>query len=72
MTARALKPVVIRPARVVTPQCVVEVSTAGHDAEWRQRWYGKRHPDKDPMRCQHESAVEIALDRWLSGKLREA
>lgn len=80
-----VKPQVIKPARVVTPQCCVEVDPPTHAQMWRRDRYKKLRPQFDPDRCQHESTVEIdgkhyctahagriALDRWLKGDLVEA
>jgi hypothetical protein len=85
MTLSAVKPIVVKPARVVTPQCCVEIPANTHHERWRQERYAKMRPHWKPTHCQHESTVEIdglhyctahagkiALDRWLSGKLREA
>ena len=85
MTIAAVKPVVIKPVRKVTPQCAVVIPAHTHHERWRQSRYAELRPHMDPKRCQHESTVEIdgkhyctahagkiALDRWLSGKLREA
>jgi len=84
MTIRILREPVIRPEPVSTPQCSMVVYTAGHDAAWRERWYGQRRPGADPKRCQHDSNVTIdgkpycrrhagalALERWLKGDLVE-
>jgi hypothetical protein len=80
----SVKPQVIKPARVVTPQCCVEVDPPTHCTSYRLDRYKRLRPHFDPHRCQHESTVEIdgkhyctahagkiALERWLSGSLVE-
>jgi hypothetical protein len=85
MAIGTVKPQIIKPARVVTPQCCVTVEPPTHATMWRRDRYKRLRPHFNPDHCQHESTVEIdcdhyctahagkiALDRWLSGKLREA
>lgn len=80
----SLKPIVIRPVRVETPQCSAVVpATTSHEI-WRKGRYAKLRPHMDPTCCQRESSIEIdgkpycrrhagniALDMWLQGKLGE-
>ncbi|MER9176202.1 hypothetical protein NKH72_21740 [Mesorhizobium sp. M0955] len=82
MTVSVLKPKIIKPERVVTPQCCAEVEPPTHATMWRRDRYKKLRPQFDPDRCQRESTLDIegkpycrihagqlALDRWLSGEL---
>ncbi|MBA8881661.1 hypothetical protein [Phyllobacterium myrsinacearum] len=83
MSLTVLKPVVIKPAPVQTPQCCIEVPAPGHNQTWRNRYRNKR-PHLDPDLCQHASTVKIdgkhyctphagqlALKKWLAGELIE-
>lgn len=83
MSVGVLKAKIIKPERVVTPQCCAEVEPPTHANMWRRDRYLKLRPTFDPDRCQRESTVEIdgkpycrlhaggiALDRWLSGNLK--
>lgn len=85
MTPTMLKPKIIKPARVVTPQCCIEIDPPLHAPEWRKNRYSKLRPSYDPTLCQHPSVLEyqgkhycgrhagvLALDLWVSGKLVEA
>lgn len=85
MTIDVLKPKIIKPERVETPQCCAEVDPPTKASMWRRDRYKKLRPHFDPDRCQRESTVEIdgkaycrghaggmALDRWLKGDLVEA
>ncbi|UFW91035.1 hypothetical protein BjapCC829_21850 [Bradyrhizobium barranii] len=81
---RPVKPVFVKPARVVTPQCCIEPDDNDRMRLWRQERYRQLRPDFDPQKCQRESVVEIdgkhycgshagkvALNKWLSGDLVE-
>jgi hypothetical protein len=80
----AVKPVITKPARVVTPQCCVDIDDTIRLQQWRQDRYKRLRPKFDPLLCQHESTVEIdgkhyctghggkvALCKWLKGELVE-
>lgn len=80
----AVKPVVVKPARVVTPQCSEIIPADTRFEIWRKGRYQKLRPQFDPERCQRESTVQIdgrhycsnhagriALAKWLKGDLVE-
>lgn len=82
MTISKLKPVIIKPERIATPQCCATADANPREAGWRQLHYSKRRPHFDSAKCQRESFVEIdgqpycrvhaskiALEMWLTGKL---
>lgn len=77
-----LKPIVVKPERVVTPQCSAVIPADTRFEEWRKGRYQRLRPHLDHTRCQRESVVQIegkpycrlhagglALDRWLKGDL---
>jgi len=85
MSPVILKPLAVKPIRVETPQCCVEVTPPTHAPHWRRDRYKKLRPDFSPDHCQRESVFEIegrpycrihagqrALDMWLAGRLVEA
>lgn len=80
----SLKPRVIKPARVITPQCCAPVEPPTHATMWRRDRYKKLRPEFNPDLCQRESSLSIhdkpycrihagglALDMWLTGQLVE-
>jgi hypothetical protein len=82
MTLTALKPIIVKPARVSTPQCCVPVAPPTHAEMWRRDRYKKLRPKFDADRCQRESILKIdgkcycrihagqlALDLWMKGDL---
>lgn len=84
MAIARLKPFVVKPEPVKTPQCSVVVPANSHFDEWRKGRYQQLRPHMKPEQCQRESVVQIdgkhycrihagklALDLWLSGKLVE-
>ncbi len=85
MSFREVKPLLVKPPRVVTPQCCVEPDDTDRMRRWRQERFKKLRPDMDPQKCQRESVVQIdgkyycanhggkvALKKWLRGELIEA
>lgn len=81
---KTLKPMLIKPAPVTTPQCCVPVAPPTRATMWRRERYKTLRPSFDPDRCQRESVVSvngkhycrihagvIALELWLSGDLIE-
>lgn len=79
-----IKPKIIKPDPIITPQCSAAVDPPTKASMWRRDRYKKLRPTFDPDRCQRESSIEIngkpycrihagglALDKWLSGKLVE-
>ncbi|WP_316397326.1 hypothetical protein [Bradyrhizobium sp. 33ap4] len=79
-----IKAKIIKPARVVTPQCCAPVEPPTKATMWRRDRYLKLRPSFNPDACQRESTVEIdgkpycrlhagglALDKWLKGELVE-
>ena len=82
MPLEVLKPIRVKPERIITEQCCVEVNSPSHDLEWRKKFYSRRHSRFDYRRCQRESVVvidgqsycqlhggKIALEKWLNGEL---
>lgn len=82
---KVLKPLIVKPEPVSTPQCCVEVTPPTHAPHWRRDRYKITRPSFNPDRCQRESLLEyegknyckihagqLALEMWLSGKLKEA
>lgn len=78
-----LKPLAIKPPKVKTPQCCVEVDPPSHATMWRRDRYKRLRPTFNADRCQRESVFEIdgkpycrlhasgiALERWLNGELK--
>lgn len=79
-----IKPKVIKPEPLHTPQCTMPVDPPTHATMWRRDRYKRLRPSFDPDRCQRESTIEIdgkpycrlhagglALERWLRGELLE-
>lgn len=77
-----LKPVVIKPARIVTPQCSAVIPADSRFEQWRKGRYSRLRPHMNAECCQRESIVQIdgkpycrlhaggmALEKWLSGEL---
>lgn len=77
-----LKPHVIKPKRVETPQCCVPVDPPTHAQHWRRDRYKKLRPHFDPDQCQRESTMmidgkpycrihagQLALEKWMTGEL---
>jgi len=84
VTLTTLKLFVIKPERVVTPQCITVIPADTRFEEWRKGRYQKLRSHLDASRCQRESVVTIdgkpycrlhaggvALDKWLAGELVE-
>lgn len=84
MKAEVLKPQVVRPAVVHTPQCCVEIRETEwlSRSDWRRERYSKLRPHFDPALCQHESVFLLdgkhyckshagiyALEKWMKGEL---
>ena len=81
---KELKVRIIKPERIVTPQCSVIVPPPSHSEIWRRERYKKLRPNFDPDKCQLESSYEIkgkcyctrhasiiALEMWITGELVE-
>lgn len=81
---RIVKPFILKPARVVTPQCSVLIDEVERGKQWRLDRYKQLRPTFDPLKCQRESTVKIdgthycsthagkiALKKWLKGELIE-
>lgn len=82
MDHEILKPQVVRPVRVETPQCEAEVNEPYPSGSWRKDRYSKLRPHFDPAHCQHESVFKLdghyfckkhagiyTLEKWLKGEL---
>lgn len=84
MQSERLKPVVVRPVVVHTPQCeaVIKKTEWLSREEWRKKRYSKIRPHFDPLKCQHESVFKLdgkhfckshagiyALEKWMKGEL---
>lgn len=82
MTIRQLKPIVIKPESVQTPQCCVRVEEPVGSRGWRKERYMRLRPGLDPDLCQHSSVFEIdgyfycrmhagqkTLEMWREGRL---
>lgn len=85
MTIKAIKPIIIKPERVVTPQCCVKVDDPSHNKSWRAQHYTKIRPEFDSAYCQRESsfiidgknycrphAGQVTLEMFCDGRLIEA
>lgn len=84
MSVTVLKPRVVKPEPVSTPQCCVKVKPPTHAPMWRRNRYESLRPSFDASLCQRESVVEIdgkhycrihagqrALEKWVNGELQE-
>lgn len=84
MTIREIKPKIIKPEPIITPQCSATVDPPTHNKAWRGNRYGAMRPEFDASKCQRQSTVMImdkpycrvhgalvALDLWLRGELVE-
>lgn len=65
-------------------QCAATVNPPAHSPQWRRARYAIMHPDMNPDHCMRASkysidgtpycavhAAQIALQRWLDGRLLE-
>lgn len=82
MGIQAIKPTLIKPERIPTPQCSIVVDDPSHWKGWRSQRYERLRPQFDPKLCQHESsfkidgkyycrahAGQITLKMWCDGLL---
>jgi hypothetical protein len=79
-----LKPIIVKPEPVRTPQCCIPVDPPTRAQHWRRDRYEKLRPEFDASLCQRESVIQhngkhycrvhagqLALNMWLAGDLVE-